>query len=85
VSADKINSATSFSSVLQQLSGSIGITLAAMRLELFGRARGVPPTALPNYPPAFGVLVALAALSALAFSRLPKEAGRGLVRNFGEV
>ena len=74
-------SATSFTSVLQQLSGSIGITIAAMSLELFGWLQGVPPTALPNYLPAFGVLAALAVLSALAFSRLPKEAGRGLVRS----
>ena len=80
VTPDKMSSATSFTSVLQQLSGSIGITVAAMSLELLGWARGIPPTALPNYLPAFGVLAALAVLSAMAFSRLPKEAGRGLVR-----
>ncbi len=81
VTPDKMSSATSFTSVLQQLSGSIGITVAAMSLELLGWARGIPPTALPNYLPAFGVLAALAVLSSQAFSRLPKEAGRGLVRS----
>jgi EmrB/QacA subfamily drug resistance transporter len=80
VTPAKVSSATSFTSVLQQLSGSVGITVAAMSLELLGWARGIPPTSLPNYLPAFGVLAALAVLSALAFSRLPKEAGRGLVR-----
>ena len=80
VSSDKMSSATSFTSVVQQLSGSIGITLAAMSLELFGWLQGVPPTALPNYLPAFGVLGGLAVMSSLAFARLPKDAGRGLVR-----
>ena len=51
VTGDKMSSATSFTSVLQQLSGSIGITIAAMSLEMLGWARGIEPTALPNYLP----------------------------------
>ena len=52
-----------------------------MSLELFGWARGIEPTALPNYLPAFGVLAALAVASAFVFARLPKGAGSGLVRS----
>jgi EmrB/QacA subfamily drug resistance transporter len=85
VPQEKMSSATSFTSVLQQLSGSVGITIAAMSLELLGWARGIPATALPNYLPAFGVLAVLALLASVMFTRLPAAAGRGLVRRDAAV
>ncbi len=80
VPSDKMSSATSFISVLQQLSGSVGITIAAMCLEGLGWLRGIPATALPNYLPTFGMLAVLALIAAAMFARLPEVAGRGLVR-----
>ena len=44
VPADRLSQATSFTSVLQQLSGSVGITVAAMGLEGIGWLRGVAAT-----------------------------------------
>lgn len=83
VPSAKMSSATSFASVMQQLSGSIGITLAAMTLELQGWWKGVPATALENFLPAFGVLTAMVVLAVLQFRALPQAAGRGLVRGGG--
>jgi EmrB/QacA subfamily drug resistance transporter len=80
VPSAKMSSATSFASVLQQLSGSIGITLAAMTLEVQGWWKGVPATALENFLPAFAVLSVMVALAVLLFRELPQAAGRGLVR-----
>lgn len=80
VPSAKMSSATSFASVMQQLSGSIGITIAAMTLELQGWWKGVPATALENFLPTFGVLTAMVALAVLQFRALPQTAGRGLVR-----
>lgn len=80
VSARQMSSATSLTSVLQQLAGAIGITVAAMSLEVVGWARGISPTALPNYLPTFGVLAVLALIAVAMFTRLPRGAGHGLVR-----
>jgi len=81
VSSERLSSATSFSAVLQQLSGSIGITLAAMTLEGSGWLRGTAATDLANFPVVFSVIAALSVLSALLFIRLPQEAGAVLVRD----
>lgn len=80
VPGEKMSSATSFTSVLQQLSGTVGITLAALSLETLGWLRGIPATALPNYLPSFALLLVMTWASAWLFNRLPVTAGRGLVR-----
>ncbi len=76
----RLSSATSFSAVLQQLSGSIGITIAAMALEGAGALRGTSATDLGNFPYVFAIITLLSVLSALLFTRLSPLAGSSLVR-----
>jgi EmrB/QacA subfamily drug resistance transporter len=80
VASERLSSATSFSAVLQQLSGSIGITLAAMTLEATGWLRACSATDLANFPAVFGVIAALSLASAIVFARLTPQAGASLVR-----
>jgi EmrB/QacA subfamily drug resistance transporter len=81
VPSERLSSATSFSAVLQQLSGSIGITLAAMTLEATGWLRGGAATDLANFPAVFAVIAALSLASAFGFARLTPQAGSSLVRD----
>ena len=80
VSSPRLSQATTFVGVLQQLSGSVGITLAAMVLEATGTLRATSSTDIGNFPVVFAVITALALASALVFSRLPRAAGSDLVR-----
>ncbi len=80
VNAERLSSATSFSAVAQQLSGSVGITIAAMGLEAVGWLRGVTAVDVGNFPWVFGVIAAMAASSTFAFARLGDKAGAGLVK-----
>jgi len=85
VRPDRLSQATSFSAVLQQLSGSIGITVAAMALELTGTLRGTtatfPANVPANVPAVFALITALTLASALIFARLSKAAGSAMVRH----
>ena len=80
VPSERLSSATSFTAVLQQLSGSIGITLAAMTLEGAGYLRGTSATDLGNFPVVFIVIALLSLSSAVIFARLSPQAGWQLVR-----
>ena len=77
----RLSQATSFGAVLQQLSGSIGITLAALTLEATGWVRGVAAVDIGNFWVVFGMVTVLALASALVFARLDRAAGSGLVRH----
>jgi EmrB/QacA subfamily drug resistance transporter len=79
VSAEKLSNATSFSSVLQQLSGSVGITVAAMTLETTAWVTGGSTTDLGNFPIVFALVAALTLASAPLFARLSTSAGAALV------
>ena len=81
VPPDRLSQATSFSAVLQQLSGSIGITLAAMLLEGAGALRGTTSVDVGNFPFVFGAVTLLTATSALIFARLARGAGASMVRH----
>lgn len=81
VPADRLSNATSFSSVLQQLSGSVGITLAAMTLEGTAWITGGGATDLANFPVVFAVIAALSLASAPIFASLSRTAGSALVRD----
>jgi len=80
VPAERLSSATSFTAVLQQLSGSVGITLAAMGLEICGALRGTSAPDLGNFPYVFALLAGLALSSAAIFARLHKDAGQSMVK-----
>ena len=81
VSGPRLSSATAFTAVLQQLSGSIGITIAAMSLELTGAIRGTSATDVGNFPFVFGLIALLSLSSALIFARLTATAGASLVKS----
>ncbi len=81
VSEPRLSSATSFTAVAQQLSGSVGITIAAMGLEGVGWIRGVAAVDVGNFAWVFGLVALLAASSAFAFTGLDAKAGAGLVRH----
>ncbi len=80
VPAERLSSATSFTAVLQQLSGSVGITLAAMGLEICGALRGTSAPDLGNFPYVFALLAGLTLSSAAIFARLHKDAGQSMVQ-----
>ena len=80
VTAERLSSATSFSSVMQQLTGTIGITLAAMMLEATGAWRGVSATDLGNFPAVYAVIATMTLISAVAFWRLSPTAGANMLR-----
>ena len=83
VSEGRLSSATSFTAVAQQLSGSIGITVAAMGLEATGWLRGTTAVDIGNFPYVFALVALMAASAAFAFARLSAKAGAGLVRRSG--
>jgi EmrB/QacA subfamily drug resistance transporter len=75
-----MSKATSFASVAQQLSMSAGVATGALVLEIERMGRETHHVVASDFPPAFLIVGALAALSALVFMRLPKHAGSSLSR-----
>jgi MFS family permease len=72
---ERMSRATSFASVGQQLSLSVGIGAGALLLHLTVAARGDTQLAAMDFAPAFFALGLLAALSALVHVRLRPDAG----------
>jgi MFS family permease len=71
----EMSQATSFSSVAQQLSLSLGITVGAAILQLSLNARGEKDLTIPDFWPAFLVVGIIAVLSLFTFLRLSSDAG----------
>ena len=67
--------AASFASMMQQLSLSIGVGTGALLLHLTVAARGDEHVAAGDFAPAFFIVALVSALSALAYLRLPPDAG----------
>ena len=72
---ERMSRATSFASVGQQLSLSVGVGTGALLLHLTVAARGDAQLAAQDFAPAFFALGLLAALSALVHLPLPADAG----------
>jgi EmrB/QacA subfamily drug resistance transporter len=72
--------ATSFASVVQQLSLSAGVAIGALILELERMGRHATNVEASDFIAAFVVVAAIAASSALIFVGLPQEAGASLSR-----
>jgi EmrB/QacA subfamily drug resistance transporter len=70
--------ATSFASVVQQLSLSAGVAMGALVLEIERMGRPDTRVVAEDFPLAFLLVGAIAASSALIFMRLPKGAGASL-------
>ena len=75
-----MSKATSFASVAQPLSTSAGVAVGAFVLEFERLGRETHEVLASDFPPAFLIVAALAASSALIFMRLPKHAGSSLSR-----
>jgi EmrB/QacA subfamily drug resistance transporter len=71
----RMSRATSFASMAQQLSLSVGVASGAVLLHLAMSARGAATVQPGDFTPAFVAVGVLAAVSSLAYLRLPADAG----------
>jgi EmrB/QacA subfamily drug resistance transporter len=78
VSDSDVSKATSFSAVVQQLSLSSGVAIAAAVVEETRRLSPSGEIEFGDFPPAFFVVAAITAASALIFRRLSPDAGASL-------
>ena len=79
VPSERLSRATSFAAVGQELSGSVGVTIAALGLELAQVTMGGSSLDPGHFPPVFLLIAAVSTSSALLFLRLPKSAGASLL------
>jgi hypothetical protein len=71
----RVSRATSLVSVAQQISIAAGVALGALAVEVTLNLRGGGALEAADFPPAFLVVTAISAASALIFARLPADAG----------
>ena len=80
VPEQKLSRATSFASVVQELSGAVGVTIAALGLEAMMRLQGTSAMTPSLFPPVFIAIAVLSALSAVIYIwMLDKDAGSALL------
>jgi EmrB/QacA subfamily drug resistance transporter len=79
IGPDKLSRAAGFVAVLQELSGTIGVAVAALALESMQHMDGKPAVDASHFPIVFAGIALLAALSSLIFLRLPKNAGHEML------
>ena len=75
VEQHQMSRATSFASVAQQMSLSIGVALGAAVLEFMRQMHGEAHVAAADFRWAFITVAAVSAASVLSFLRLPEDAG----------
>ena len=76
---EQLSRATSFVAVGQELSGAVGVSVAALGLELMQRSLGGGSLAPNHFPAVFILISVIAAFSAVIYARLPKDAGSSLL------
>lgn len=76
---EKLSRATSFSAVGQELSGAVGVSIAALGLELMMRVYGNDAMAAIHFPAVFIVIAVISMASAFVFMRLASNAGADLL------
>ncbi|WP_241559890.1 DHA2 family efflux MFS transporter permease subunit [Solirhodobacter olei] len=79
ITSDRMSSATSFNSVLQQLSRSIGITVAAFALQGVQSYRDTAQITAASFPPVFWMIAGVSIASVIWFLRLSPDAGGQLL------
>jgi EmrB/QacA subfamily drug resistance transporter len=79
VPIERLSRATSFAAVCQNLSGSVGVTIAALGLDIAQRTMGGGDLALAHFPPVFILVAVISASSVLLFMQLSKSAGASLL------
>ena len=75
IDPDRMSRATSLSSVAQQLSLSVGVSIAALTLESILAARGETELAAGDFPLAFLIIGLISASSLVIFLRMAPDAG----------
>lgn len=76
----KLSRATSFASVLQELAGAVGVSFAALGLEIAMRANGAHEIGAQHFPVVFLAVSAVALVSAALFAvKLDAHAGASLL------
>lgn len=76
---ERFSRATSFSAVMQELSGSIGVSVAALGLELMQALDGGSALNAAHFPAVFALVGVLSAASAMLYWKLPADAGSSLI------
>jgi len=76
---EKLSRATSFTAALQELSGSIGVSIAALGLEIAQGFYGGALIDAVHFPPVFFAIALLSVGSMWFFTRLPADAGSSLL------
>ena len=79
VPPEKLSRATSFAAACQELSGSVGVTIAAMGLQFMQFAEGGNAVDAAHFPPVFLLVGFVSAASIFFFSRLAPNAGASLL------
>lgn len=79
ISADKLSRAAGFVAVLQELSGTIGVAVAALALETLQTLDGSPTITASHFPLVFAGIALLSAASSIIFARLSKDAGSSML------
>jgi MFS family permease len=78
IDSRRISRATALVSVGQQLSLSSGVAIGALAVELTFQFKGEAELSAADFPPAFLMVAAISAVSALIFTRLSPDAGAEL-------
>jgi len=77
---EKLSRATSFASVAQELSGAVGVSVAALGLEIMMRIEGTTTMTPALFPPVFVAIALISGLSAALFAfKLKSDAGAALL------
>ncbi|MCB1485283.1 MAG: DHA2 family efflux MFS transporter permease subunit [Hyphomicrobiaceae bacterium] len=80
VPEEKLSRATSFASVVQELSGAVGVSIAALALEIIMRIDGTTAMTPSIFPPVFLAIAVISGLSAALFAwKLDPNAGAVLL------
>lgn len=79
VPPERLSRATSFAAVCQELSGSVGVTIAAMGLEGVQRMAGGNAIDAGHFPPVFILIALVSASSIFFFMKLSPSAGASLL------
>lgn len=79
IGPEKLSRATSFAAVGQELSGAVGVAIAALGLEIMMGVYGQAAMTEAMFAPVFVAIALISALSILSFWRLPAGAGSELL------
>jgi hypothetical protein len=77
----RLSNVSSFIAALQELSGSVGVTVAALALDTMLWRSGATTLSAEHFPAAILIAAGIAGLAVIAFTRLPRQAGSTLLKD----